>query len=484
MKYLFDTLTKNTLTLARMYRYTREGDEFKVYDPVAVPVDHFDVELLSHLENENDVVTMPHLNENDIQNVGNIMTYTGKIDDSRKMLSALDFNAALEWCDEYVCMADIDEYMLTAGDAVAAQSAVQELFDRIMAAMNAGKKIYLGNLENSEFRKVAEQYQNYDKQCHITAEKMNELKAKAKGEFLDPGNNNVFVTLMVSTSGSAGKMSSCMQLKNSYEKANGEKVCIIMTEEICPFLDTEKHNIVPFIRNLSDLSFDEECNYLRYLISNVIAEKHPNRIIIVSQGSFSFFEGSMATQKPLIINNMLWSIITCDSVAICASWKDLPRVEELIRLARLSYTSIDAIFISPLNMYSYSSFTNTFNVNGASFKVNSVGEVSQITSALVGFMLQYPEAPLVCGYMNITSKLNEYIKTDEFFQMYKSYQTFTLLDTMKESRESLLAKSGNMAYASAIGEDIDFDTIDESLIDKNVVSRVKSILSEKVGESI
>lgn len=484
MKYLFDTLTKNTLTLARMYRYTREGDEFRVYDPAAVPVDHFDVELLSHLENENDIVIVPNLNANDIQNIDNVMSYTGEINDSRKMLSVLDFNAALEWCDEYVCMVDVDEYMLTAGDAAAAQQTMQELFNRITAAMNAGKKIYLGNLENSEFRKVAEQYQNYDKQCHITAEKMNELKAKTKGEFLDPANNNVYVTLMISTSGSAGKMSSCMQLQNSYEKANGEKVCIIMTEEICPFLDTEKHNIVPFIRNLSDLSFDEECSYLRYLISNVIAEKHPNRIIIVSQGSFSFFEGSMATQKPLVINNMLWSIITCNSVAICASWKDLPRVEELIRLARLSYTAIDAVFISPLNMYSYSSFTNTINVNGASFKVNSVGEVNEITSSLVGFMLQYPEAPLICGYMNITNKLNEYVKTDEFFQMYKSYQTFTLLDTMKESRDSLLAKSGNIAYAGAIGKDIDFDTIDESLIDKNVVSRVKSILSEKVGESI
>lgn len=482
MKYLFDTLTKNGLTLAKLYKYIKEGDEFKVYDPEVVPVEGFDVRLLGCLEKatESSPLIIPGVTESDFQKVDGVMTYVKTIDDSRQMLSTLDFDKALDWCDEYVCMVNTGEVLLSTPDSEKAYAKIQAVFDRMMKTMEKGKKVYLGNLENSEYQKIAKEYENFDKSSILDEESFNEIKQYKDGYFLDSENAINDVTLVIGTSSASGKMSSCFKMKESYEKTN-QDVCMILTEEIAPFLDQEKYKIYPFMQTNSTLTFEEECEYLRCLIGKIRGADHPHHIMIVSQGAFSIFDGAGSTRKPLgVISNLLWSNIGCESVVINSSYRYMSRVEELIRFCRLTHTNIDMVNVSPLEAVKSNIFYKDLKIGDVTFKVNDITDAESLLPQLVGFMAEWPEVPLTCDYMGITDKLNEYMKTDEFLSIYKSMQAFKMIQKLQENKDALFEKTGNVAYNFAIGNQIDLETVDETLIDKDMLTKVKELLKNKM----
>lgn len=468
LKYLFDCLTKNTQTLAKLWQYTREGDEFLVYDPLAIPVEGFDVALLANIEAtrlegvEELSLSIKDFDPNDIDE-NNV--YTKAIDDPRKMRSTLDFEKALEWCDVYVCMEHIEERLRLALDKEKEIGILQELLDRINRAMELNKPIFLGNYFNTEYRKIAEEYPNCLNKF-ITTEDLEEIKQYKASYFSDGGSSTVKLTMVVGTSGMCGKMSNTMKLQKDFEKC-GERVAVIVTEEIYHFLDSEKYLLYPFCRNFSLLTLDEESEYLRCLIEKIIEDVRPNRILITSQGGFGFpgtihdYEHDEVKSKG-VLSNLYLSTIGSYTAAICSSWKHLIDLEKLISFMRLQGVGIDGIFISPLNLDP----SKELQVKeGLNFKVRPVVDGESLLSNLLGFVLNHPEYPYFCDYMGVQEKLEAALHDEKFVDVYKSYLAHNLVQRLKVVSENFLGITGNAMYCNAIGRElaeVDFD-LDEKL---------------------
>lgn len=473
MRYLFDCLTKNTLTLAKLYKYTKEDDEFLLYDPESIPVENFDVALLSNVECKTiddtqgfieTEISVKDFAEEDVKEIDGVLTYIKEITDTRKMKSTLDFEKALEWCDVYVCMEHIEEKLNAGLDKEKETEELQKLFDRINLVMEKEKPIYLGNFFNNQFKAIANEYEHCIN-SFITKTDLEEIRKYKSTFFADYGNDTTQITMVVGVSGSSGKMSNAFKVKESYE-ATGEKVAMIVTEEIYPFFDTEKHLIYPFLRNFSKLTLDEEVEYLQCLIEKVIEEQRPNRIIIISQGGFGFpmtiknYTVDEDKSKG-VMSNIFLSAVGCNTIAVCGSWKHLPKIERLIHFIHLQGTKIDGVFISPLNMTP----STIQNINGVKLRLNSVGEDSSIISNLMGFILEYPDVPLFCNYMDVQEKIEGYIQSDEFFSIYKSYYTNKIIEHLNETKDMFIQRTGLGLYKDAIKKELakSSEIIDEKL---------------------
>lgn len=485
MKYLFDTLTKNTLTLAKLYKYTKEGDEFRLYDPEAVQIEGFDVQLLSNIEckmidysdpfNMKCEVKILNYDENDVKVINRIPTYTKEIDDSRKMLSTLDFDKALEWCDVYVTLVNPEGELNTATNVELKTKELQELFDRINKALEKEKKIYLGTNANSEFKKIINDYEGCINE-RITKENLDDI-LKYKGTyFLDKSLYREKITFLIGTSSMSGKMSNLFKAQKMYEDDN-EKVALICTEEIYYFFDTKKYNIYSFCRNYSELTLDEEIMYLRCLIEKIINKCKPQRIVIASQGTFSYPQVitnyNYEDVKPHgMLANLLLSCIGCDSVIISTSWKNLELTKRLIDFFNASYIPIDCINISPLHLIQ----PTLQSYGNYAFKMNSVLEDQTFQSYVLGFLIEYPYLKIKCDYMGTQEAIDKYIQSDEFFEMYKSYWITKLASTIQMTNKNLYQTLNDSRFLSLIDDGLQEKQIELTDDEKKILEKTKEIL--------
>lgn len=467
MKYLFDVLTKNTQTLAGLYKYTKEGDEFRVYDPELAPIEGFDVRLLGRLEKQFkydknglvikdgepvSVLSVPELNNNDVKIVNNVHTYTKEIDDSRKMLSTLDFDKALDWCDVYVTMYAPEASLALVNDTHKELKKADIVLSHITAAMNKKKKVFLGNRENDLYRQVLNEYEG----ClnHIIDKKdLDEMK-KYKGAFFeDAGNRTTRMTFVISTSGAAGKMSNVLKIRNSFEMT-GETTAVIVTEEIADFLDKDKHHIYPFLREFCDISLDEEILYLRCLIEKIVNEVNPDRILMTGQGGFGLqpviTEYTPDDCKPRgVLGNIMLSAIGCDSVALAAHFNEMFELAQLVRYFRTTNKAIDEVCISPVID---TLEKDTLTVNDLKIPVNKIGEYDRVFQAALTFMIRFPQIPMFCNYMGITDKLNALVLSNEFFDIWKNQAVMDLLNALNTNKQEFIRRTGNAAFNNAIGK--------------------------------
>lgn len=464
MRYLFDTLTKNTQTLAGLYKYTKEGDEFRLYDPNAVPIENFDVRLLGQLEkraviddsgNSTQVISVPGLDEKDIKKENGKLVYTKKPEDSRMMLSTLDFDKALSWCDVYVCMVAPEANLNEALDTHKELDKIKDLINRLMRAVDMGKKVFLGNRENELYRKVIAEHEG----ClnHIIDKKDLENILSYKGAFFeDFSSRQTKITFVISTSGASGKMSNVLKIRNSFEKT-GETTAVIITEEIADFLDKDKYHIYPFLREFCDISLDEEILYLRCLIEKIVFEVNPDRILITGQGSFGP-QQTLAAYTPDdckprgVLSNILLSAIGCDSVAIMTPYTLMKWASNLVEYFRLTSIDIDEVCISPMD--------DTFekdeiNIAGVRIPVNRIGCYDEVFQSAAGFMMNYPQIPVFCKYMNITDRLNELVSTREFFELWKDLSTKRILRQLNIRKKEFMEMSGNAMFNRAIGKNLE-----------------------------
>lgn len=245
---------------------------------------------------------------------------------------------------------------------------------------------------------------------------------------------------------------------------------MIVTEEIYPFFDTEKYLIYPFCINFSSLTLDQEAEYLQCLVEKIISEERPNRIILISQGGFGFpttIKNYTVDEDKTkgVFSNLYLSAVGCNTVAICGSWRHLPKIERLMHFIHLQGAKIDGIFVSPLNMTP----PEIHEINGVNLKINSIGDDTSIVSNLMGFILSYPRVPVICDYMDIQERIETYLQSDEFFEIYKSYYSTKLLEHINETKNAFLEKTGNSLYRNAIGESLmnsSDEVIDDELKDK------------------
>lgn len=494
MKYLFDTLTKNTQTLAGLYKYTKEGDEFRVYDPELAPIEGFDVRLLGRLEKqfkydknglvvENkklvSVLSVPELNADDIKIVNGVHTYVKKADDSRQMLSTLDFDKALEWCDVYVCMSELEANLNRSLDTHKELQKSKNILERLMKAMSAGKKVFLGNRDNELFRKVINEYEGCLNHI-INKDDLNEIM-KYKGAFFEDDNSRFSrITFIISTSGSAGKMSNVFKIRNSFEKT-GEATAVIVTEEIADFLDKDKYRVYPFLREFCDISLDEEIMYLRCLIEKIIDEVNPDRILMTGQGGFGLqpviTEYTPDDCKPRgVLGSIMLSAIGCDSVALAAHFDEMFELVQLVRYFRTTNKAIDEVCISPVID---TLDKDILTVSDLKIPVNRIGEYDRVFQAALSFLVKFPQIPMFCSYMGITDKLNALVLSNEFFSIWKEHAVMDLLNTLNIDKQKFIQMTGNAAFNNAIGKTLS-DMSDDSVkcsdeLWKKVVEEVKRL---------
>ena len=436
MKYLIDLTDKQVGSLARQYKNLKKEDEYLLYDPMECNIEGKDfVNTTNYLLKDGEIV---------LQNTDD--------NDSRRTKFTVDFDKALEWCDCYVTFMSIPFILGNWGDIKAAEEKINTVLARIEKAKQAGKKIYLGNAFSEEFDDIARNYKN-SLNKFITKNDLEEL-SEYDGQFQAGFLAETKITMVVGTNSACGKFSSALKVKKYYEEELGEKVCIVNTEETYPFLDNSSGELYGFCRNFSDLTTDEDLQYLQCLVAKIISEQNPDRIIFVTQAGIG--TGGILANYPMTKSGRkmkgVWDILIerafgLTSVVVCGNWNCIAQIERTISYFNIKGADIDGIYVSPVTFRG--SYTKIFEPEGQDeyfYLSNVKGDVNQILPALNGLALKHPNIRICCDYGNLTEEVEKFKQSDSFAEQAASLfatdvinSTMSILDdTQKQVAEQEL----------------------------------------------
>lgn len=436
MKYLIDLTDKQVGSLARQYKNLKKDDEYLLYDPMEC-----------NIEGKDFVNTTNYLLKD-----GEIVLQDTDDNDSRRTKFTVDFDKALEWCDCYVTFMSIPFILGNWGDIKAAEEKINTVLARIEKAKQAGKKIYLGNAFSEEFDDIARNYKN-SLNKFITKNDLEEL-SEYDGQFQAGFLAETKITMVVGTNSACGKFSSALKVKKYYEEELGEKVCIVNTEETYPFLDNSSGELYGFCRNFSDLTTDEDLQYLQCLVAKIISEQNPDRIIFVTQAGIG--TGRILANYPMTKSGRkmkgVWDILIerafgLTSVVVCGNWNCIAQIERTISYFNIKGADIDGIYVSPVTFRG--SYTKIFEPEGQDeyfYLSNVKGDVNQILPALNGLALKHPNIRICCDYGNLTEEVEKFKQSDSFAEQAASLfatdvinSTMSILDdTQKQVAEQEL----------------------------------------------
>lgn len=421
MKYLIDLTDKQVGSLARQYKNLKKDDEYLLYDPMEC-----------NIEGKDFVNTTNYLLKD-----GEIVLQDTDDNDSRRTKFTVDFDKALEWCDCYVTFMSIPFILGNWGDIKAAEEKVNSVLARIEKAKQAGKKIYLGNAFSEEFDDIARNYKN-SLNKFITKNNLEEL-SEYDGQFQAGFLAETKITMVVGTNSACGKFSSALKVKKYYEEELGEKVCIVNTEETYPFLDNSSGELYGFCRNFSDLTTDEDLQYLQCLVAKIISEQNPDRIIFVTQAGIG--TGGILANYPMTKSGRkmkgVWDILIerafgLTSVVVCGNWNCIAQIERTISYFNIKGADIDGIYVSPVTFRG--SYTKIFEPEGQDeyfYLSNVKGDVNQILPALNGLALKHPNIRICCDYGNLTEEVEKFKQSDGFAEQVASlFATDVINSTM------------------------------------------------------
>lgn len=447
MKYLIDLTDKQVGSLARQYKNLKKDDEYLLYDPMEC-----------NIEGKDFVNTTNYLLKD-----GEIVLQDTDDNDSRRTKFTVDFDKALEWCDCYVTFMSIPFILGNWGDIKAAEEKINTVLARIEKAKQAGKKIYLGNVFSEEFDDIARNYKN-SLNKFITKNDLEEL-SEYDGQFQAGFLAETKITMVVGTNSACGKFSSALKVKKYYEEELGEKVCIVNTEETYPFLDNTKGELYGFCRNFSDLTTDEDLQYLQCLVAKIISEQNPDRIIFVTQAGIG--TGGILANYPMTKSGRkmkgVWDILIerafgLTSVVVCGNWNCIAQIERTISYFNIKGADIDGIYVSPVTFRG--SYTKIFEPEGQDeyfYLSNVKGDVNQILPALNGLALKHPNIRICCDYGNLTEEVEKFKQSDSFAEQAASlFATDVINSTM-----SILDDTQKQVAEQEVRSQLDYNVEEE-----------------------
>lgn len=463
MKYLIDLTDKQVGSLARQYKNLKKDDEYLLYDPMEC-----------NIEGKDFVNTTNYLLKD-----GEIVLQDTDDNDSRRTKFTVDFDKALEWCDCYVTFMSIPFILGNWGDIKAAEEKINTVLARIEKAMQAGKKIYLGNAFSEEFDDIARNYKN-SLNKFITKNDLEEL-SEYDGQFQAGFLAETKITMVVGTNSACGKFSSALKVKKYYEEELGEKVCIVNTEETYPFLDNTKGELYGFCRNFSDLTTDEDLQYLQCLVAKIISEQNPDRIIFVTQAGIG--TGGILANYPMTKSGRkmkgVWDILIerafgLTSVVVCGNWNCIAQIERTISYFNIKGADIDGIYVSPVTFRG--SYTKIFEPEGQDeyfYLSNVKGDVNQILPALNGLALKHPNIRIYCDYGNLTEEVEKFKQSDSFAEQAASlFATDVINSTM-----SILDDTQKQVAEQEVRSQLDYNVEEEDFAKAKKV--ILDVLSKK-----
>lgn len=462
MKYLIDLTDKQVGSLARQYKNLKKEDEYLLYDPMEC-----------NIEGKDFVNTTNYLLKD-----GEIVLQDTDDNDSRRTKFTVDFDKALEWCDCYVTFMSIPFILGNWGDIKAAEEKINTVLARIEKAKQAGKKIYLGNAFSEEFDDIARNYKN-SLNKFITKNDLEEL-SEYDGQFQAGFLAETKITMVVGTNSACGKFSSALKVKKYYEEELGEKVCIVNTEETYPFLDNSSGELYGFCRNFSDLTTDEDLQYLQCLVAKIISEQNPDRIIFVTQAGIG--TGGILANYPMTKSGRkmkgVWDILIerafgLTSVVVCGNWNCIAQIERTISYFNIKGADIDGIYVSPVTFRG--SYTKIFEPEGQDeyfYLSNVKGDVSQILPALNGLALKHPNIRICCDYGNLTEEVEKFKQSDSFAE-----QTASLFATdVINSTMSILDDTQKQVAEQEVRSQLDYN------VDKADFEKAKKVILDALSK--
>lgn len=463
MKYLIDLTDKQVGSLARQYKNLKKDDEYLLYDPMEC-----------NIEGKDFVNTTNYLLKD-----GEIVLQDTDDNDSRRTKFTVDFDKALEWCDCYVTFMSIPFILGNWGDIKAAEEKINTVLARIEKAKQAGKKIYLGNAFSEEFDDIARNYKN-SLNKFITKNDLEEL-SEYDGQFQAGFLAETKITMVVGTNSACGKFSSALKVKKYYEEELGEKVCIVNTEETYPFLDNSSGELYGFCRNFSDLTTDEDLQYLQCLVAKIISEQNPDRIIFVTQAGIG--TGGILANYPMTKSGRkmkgVWDILIerafgLTSVVVCGNWNCIAQIERTISYFNIKGADIDGIYVSPVTFRG--SYTKIFEPEGQDeyfYLSNVKGDVNQILPALNGLALKHPNIRICCDYGNLTEEVEKFKQSDSFAEQAASlFATDVINSTM-----SILDDTQKQVAEQEVRSQLDYNVEEEDFAKAKKV--ILDVLSKK-----
>lgn len=463
MKYLIDLTDKQVGSLARQYKNLKKEDEYLLYDPMEC-----------NIEGKDFVNTTNYLLKD-----GEIVLQDTDDNDSRRTKFTVDFDKALEWCDCYVTFMSIPFILGNWGDIKAAEEKINTVLARIEKAKQAGKKIYLGNAFSEEFDDIARNYKN-SLNKFITKNDLEEL-SEYDGQFQAGFLAETKITMVVGTNSACGKFSSALKVKKYYEEELGEKVCIVNTEETYPFLDNSSGELYGFCRNFSDLTTDEDLQYLQCLVAKIISEQNPDRIIFVTQAGIG--TGGILANYPMTKSGRkmkgVWDILIerafgLTSVVVCGNWNCIAQIERTISYFNIKGADIDGIYVSPVTFRG--SYTKIFEPEGQDeyfYLSNVKGDVKQILPALNGLALKHPNIRICCDYGNLTEEVEKFKQSDSFAEQAASlFATDVINSTM-----SILDDTQKQVAEQEVRSQLDYNVEEEDFVKAKKV--ILDVLSKK-----
>lgn len=458
MKYLIDLTDKQVGSLARQYKNLKKDDEYLLYDPMEC-----------NIEGKDFVNTTNYLLKD-----GEIVLQDTDDNDSRRTKFTVDFDKALEWCDCYVTFMSIPFILGNWGDIKAAEEKINTVLARIEKAKQAGKKIYLGNAFSEEFDDIARNYKN-SLNKFITKNDLEEL-SEYDGQFQAGFLAETKITMVVGTNSACGKFSSALKVKKYYEEELGEKVCIVNTEETYPFLDNSSGELYGFCRNFSDLTTDEDLQYLQCLVAKIISEQNPDRIIFVTQAGIG--TGGILANYPMTKSGRkmkgVWDILIerafgLTSVVVCGNWNCIAQIERTISYFNIKGADIDGIYVSPVTFRG--SYTKIFEPEGQDeyfYLSNVKGDVNQILPALNGLALKHPNIRICCDYGNLTEEVEKFKQSDSFAEQAASlFATDVINSTMSilDDTQKYIAEQEIKSQLDYDVEEADFEKAKKVILD-------------------
>lgn len=462
MKYLIDLTDKQVGSLARQYKNLKKEDEYLLYDPMEC-----------NIEGKDFVNTTNYLLKD-----GEIVLQDTDDNDSRRTKFTVDFDKALEWCDCYVTFMSIPFILGNWGDIKAAEEKINTVLARIEKAKQAEKKIYLGNAFSEEFDDIARNYKN-SLNKFITKNDLEEL-SEYDGQFQAGFLAETKITMVVGTNSACGKFSSALKVKKYYEEELGEKVCIVNTEETYPFLDNSSGELYGFCRNFSDLTTDEDLQYLQCLVAKIISEQNPDRIIFVTQAGIG--TGGILANYPMTKSGRkmkgVWDILIerafgLTSVVVCGNWNCIAQIERTISYFNIKGADIDGIYVSPVTFRG--SYTKIFEPEGQDeyfYLSNVKGDVNQILPALNGLALKHPNIRICCDYGNLTEEVEKFKQSDSFAEQAASlFATDVINSTM-----SILDDTQKQVAEQEVRSQLDYN------VDKAAFEKAKKVILDALSQ--
>ena len=125
MKFLIDGNYKCTTQISRLKNIIKEH-EFKIYDPESYPFEGLNITALQYCERPD-------------EEEGTILISTDEElfpSNNDYVISTLDFDKALEWCDCYVTFFDPTEELSRSRNNFESYKVIQEYLDRIQKAVD------------------------------------------------------------------------------------------------------------------------------------------------------------------------------------------------------------------------------------------------------------------------------------------------------------------------------------------------------------